>query len=162
MLELPLVVSALPRPANLQRTDEQQHDAMQGSAQSSPMLYMFRGSMGKLQQQLFKGEFAMFTSIPMFESDFIQISKRGEVIDGLNCVQMVTVGIVYTSPDLKIPDAGSGAVGAKYDRHTQGRGLKSVTSLELTRLLPLKIIMLSIYSHEKKQLHLKLATGRSF
>lgn len=76
---------------------------MEGSAQSSLMLYMSHGSMGKLQQQLCKGEFAMFTSIPLFESNFIQISKR-EVIDVLNCVQMVTVGIVHTSPDLKIPD----------------------------------------------------------
>lgn len=40
------------------------------------LLYMFRGSMGKLQQQLCKGEFAMFTCIPIFESDFIQISKE--------------------------------------------------------------------------------------
>lgn len=30
------------------------------------------------------------------------------------------------------------------------------------RLLPLKFVKLSIYNHEKKQLHLKLTTGRSF
>lgn len=84
-------------------------------------------------------------------------------------MQVVTVGTAYTSPRLTIPDvmllarpAVSCAVGAKRDRHTQGWGLKSAKSLELTRLLPLKFVKLSIYSDEKKQLHLKFATGCSF
>ncbi|XP_028382220.1 protein FAM71A-like [Phyllostomus discolor] len=133
------------------------------------MLPMFHGSKGKLQRQLRKGEFAMFKHSPMFESDFIQISKRGEVIDVHNSVQMVTLGIAYTSPNLVIPDVmllARPAVGctidAKHDLHTQGRALKSAKSLELTRLLPLKFVKLSVYSHENKQLHLKLATGLSF
>ncbi|XP_016076818.1 PREDICTED: protein FAM71C [Miniopterus natalensis] len=141
----------------------------QGSSQSSHVQHMFRSSMGKLQRQLCKGTFAMFKRIPMFESDFIQISKRGDVIDVHRRMQMVTVGIAYTSSDLMIPDvmllarpADSCAVSAKGDRHTQGKELMSVKSLELTRLLPLKFVKLSVYSHEKKQLHLKLATGRSF
>ncbi|XP_014396392.1 PREDICTED: rab GTPase-activating protein 1-like isoform X4 [Myotis brandtii] len=141
----------------------------QGSAQSSHVLHMFHGSTGKLQRQLCKGAFTMFKRIPMFESDFIQISKRGEVIDVHNSMQVVTVGIAYTSPSLTIPDvmllarpAVSCAVYARHDQHTQGRGLKSAKTLELTRLLPLKFVKLSVYSHEKKQLHLKLATGRSF
>ncbi|XP_006767101.1 PREDICTED: protein FAM71C-like [Myotis davidii] len=141
----------------------------QGSAQSSQVLHMFHGSMGKLQRQLCKGAFTMFKRIPMFENDFIQISKRGEVIDVHNSMQVVTVGIAYTSPSLTIPDvmllarpAVSCAVFARHDQHTQGRGLKSVKTLELTRLLPLKFVKLSVYSHEKKQLHLKLATGCSF
>lgn len=103
----------------------------------------------------------------MFDSDFIQISKR-EVIDVHNSMQVVTVGIAYTSPNLTIPDmllarpALSCAVHAKNDQHTRGRVLKSSKTLHLTRLLPLKFVKLSVYSHEKKQLHLKLATGRSF
>lgn len=136
--------------------------------QGSHVLQVSHGSTGKLQWQLRKGALAMFKHIPMSESDCTQISKRGEVIDVLNCVQMTTVGIAYTSPDLTIPDvmlltqpAASGAVGAKQD-HTQVRVLKSAKSLELTRLLPLKCVKLSVYRHEKKQLHLKLATGHSF
>ncbi|XP_036910974.1 protein FAM71C-like [Sturnira hondurensis] len=158
------------RQQKLSGDDDQSNTApWLGSAQSSHMLPMFHGSMGKLQRQLRKGEFAMFRHSPMFESDFIQISKRGEVIDVHNSVQMVTLGIAYTSPNLVIPDvmllarpAVSCAVGAKHDQHTQGRGLKSAKSLELTRLLPLKFVKLSVYSHENKQLHLKLATGISF
>ncbi|XP_054420314.1 Golgi-associated RAB2 interactor protein 6-like [Pteronotus mesoamericanus] len=125
--------------------------------------------MGKLQRQLWKGEFAMFKCIPIFESDFIQINETGELIDVFNSAQMVTVGIAYTCSDTIIPDimllarpAVTCAVNAKQDRHSPGKGLKSVKSLELTRLLPLKFVMLSIHNHEKQQLHLKLATGRSF
>ena len=133
------------------------------------MPHSFSAAMGKLQRQLRKGEFTMFQHSPMFESDFIQISKRGEVIDVHNSVQMVTLGVTYTSPNLVIPDvillarpAVSCAIGAKHDWHARGRGLKSTKSLELTRLLPLKFVKLSVYSHENKQLHLKLATGLSF
>lgn len=57
----------------------------QGSDQSSHLLHVFLGSMGMLQQQLCKGEFVLFKHFPMFENNFIQMSKR-EVID----VQMVT------------------------------------------------------------------------
>ncbi|KAM5217690.1 Golgi-associated RAB2 interactor protein 6-like [Hipposideros larvatus] len=139
------------------------------SARSSPMLHLFGNSSGKLQRQLRKGEFAMFKHMPVFESDFIQISKRGYMVDVHKSVQMVTVGITFSSPGLPIPDvmllarpAGSHAVHARCDRDNNGRGLKSAKSLELTRLLPLKFVKLSIFSHEKKQLRLKLATGRSF
>ncbi|XP_074170196.1 Golgi-associated RAB2 interactor protein 6 [Rhinolophus sinicus] len=139
------------------------------SAWSSPMLHMFRNSLGKLQRQLCKGEFAMFKHMPVFESDFIQVSKRGYVVDVHNSVQMVTVGITFSSPGLPIPDvmllarpAGGHAVSARLDRGTNGKGHKSAKSLELTRLLPLKFITLSIFSHEKRHLQVKLATDRSF
>lgn len=69
---------------------------------------------------------------------------------------------VYAMPHNTLcPAAGiatvSGAVHARHDPHTQGRGLKSAKSLELNRLLPLKFVKLSIHSHERKQLHLKFA-----
>ena len=68
------------------------------------MPHSFSAAMGKLQRQLRKGEFTMFQHSPMFESDFIQISKRGEVIDVHNSVQMVPVGVAYTSPNLTTSD----------------------------------------------------------
>lgn len=53
---------------------------------------------------------------------------------------MVTVGIAYTDPNLAIPDimllarpALSCVANARHDKDTQGRGLKSIKSLELTR-----------------------------
>ena len=65
---------------------------------------MFNTSMGKLQRQLYKGEYPIFQYAPVFESDFIQVSRKGEVIDVHNRAQMVAVGIVRTSPHLTLPD----------------------------------------------------------
>lgn len=69
-----------------------------------------------------------------------QVSKRGYLVDGHNSVQMVTVGVTFSSPGLPIPDvmllarpAGGHAVSARRDRGTNGKVLKSANSLELTR-----------------------------
>ncbi|XP_019509516.1 PREDICTED: protein FAM71B [Hipposideros armiger] len=131
---------------------------------------VFNTSMGDLQRQLYKGgEYDIFKYAPMFESDFIQISKKGEVIDVHNRVQMVTVGIASTSPILPLPDvmllARPTKVCEEHARHTRptkGRGRKPVKTLELTRLLPLKFVKISIHDHKNQQLRLKLATGRTF
>lgn len=131
---------------------------------------VFNTSMGDLQRQLYKGgEYDIFKYAPMFESDFIQISKKGEMIDVHNRVRMVTVGIASTSPILPLPDVMLLARPTKVCeehtkriRSTKGRGRKPAKTLELTRLLPLKFVKISIHDREKQQLRLKLATGRTF
>nr|KAF6346484.1 family with sequence similarity 71 member B [Pipistrellus kuhlii] len=131
---------------------------------------VFNTSMGDLQRQLYKGgEYDIFKYAPMFESDFIQISKKGEMIDVHNRVRMVTVGIASTSPILPLPDVMLLARPTKVcEEHTKrvrsakGRGRKPAKTLELTRLLPLKFVKISIHDREKQQLRLKLATGRTF
>ncbi|XP_046315908.1 Golgi-associated RAB2 interactor protein 3 [Marmota monax] len=140
------------------------------TAHSYRSMGVFNTSMGDLQRQLYKGgEYDIFKYAPMFESDFIQITKKGEVIDVHNRVRMVTVGIASTSPILPLPDVMLLARPAKVceeharrGRPIKGRGRKSAKTLELTRLLPLKFVKISIYDREKQQLRLKLATGRTF
>ncbi|KAM9104030.1 Golgi-associated RAB2 interactor protein 3 [Megaptera novaeangliae] len=140
------------------------------TANSSRSVGVFSTSMGDLQRQLYKGgEYDIFRYAPMFESDFIQISKKGEVIDVHNRVRMVTVGIASTSPLLPLPDVMLLARPTKfceehvrYARITKGRGRKPAKTLELTRLLPLKFVKISIHDREKQHLRLKLATGRTF
>ncbi|XP_058577384.1 Golgi-associated RAB2 interactor protein 3 isoform X1 [Neofelis nebulosa] len=140
------------------------------TAHSYCSMGVFNTSMGELQRQLYKGgEYDIFKYAPMFESDFIQISKKGEVIDVHNRVRMVTVGIASTSPILPLPDvmllARPTKVCEEHARHartTKGRGRKPMKTLELTRLLPLKFVKISIHDREKQQLRLKLATGRTF
>uniref|UniRef100_A0A8C0Q6I5 Golgi associated RAB2 interactor protein-like Rab2B-binding domain-containing protein n=1 Tax=Canis lupus familiaris TaxID=9615 RepID=A0A8C0Q6I5_CANLF len=128
------------------------------TAHSYRSMGVFNTSMGELQRQLYKGgEYDIFKYAPMFESDFIQISKKGEVIDVHNRVRMVTVGIASTSPILPLPDVMLHA-----RTTTKGRGRKPTKILELTRLLPLKFVKISIHDREKQQLRLKLATGRTF
>ncbi|KAL6064411.1 hypothetical protein STEG23_006845 [Scotinomys teguina] len=128
---------------------------------------MFNTAMGKLQRQLYKGEYDIFKYAPIFESDFIQITKRGEVIDVHNRVRMVTVGIACTSPVLPLPDvmllARPAPGGEDFPGHgqTKGKKRKAAKTLELTRLLPLKFVRISVHNHEKQQLRLLFATGRS-
>nr|XP_019780466.2 protein FAM71B [Tursiops truncatus] len=140
------------------------------TANSYRSVGVFCTSMGDLQRQLYKGgEYDIFKYAPMFESDFIQISKKGEVIDLHNHVQMVTVGIASTSPLLPLPDVMLLARPTKaceehvrYAQITKRRGREPVKTLELTRLLPLKFVKISIHDCEKQRLRLKLATGRTF
>ncbi|KAL2779302.1 protein FAM71B [Daubentonia madagascariensis] len=140
------------------------------TARSYRSMGVFNTSMGDLQRQLYKGgEYDIFKYAPMFESDFIQISKKGEVIDVHNRVRMVTVGIASTSPILPLPDVMLLArptkvceEHARQGRLAKGRGRKPIKTLELTRLLPLKFVKISIHDREKQQLRLKLATGRTF
>ncbi|XP_027790669.1 Golgi-associated RAB2 interactor protein 4 [Marmota flaviventris] len=135
------------------------------TAQSGSGVGMFNTTMGKLQRQLYKGEYDIFKYAPIFESDFIQITKRGEVIDVHNRVRMVTVGIACTSPILPLPDvmllARPAAGHEGLAGRTKGKGRKSAKTMELTRLLPLKFVRISIHDHDKQQLRLKFATGRS-
>ncbi|XP_012311028.2 Golgi-associated RAB2 interactor protein 3 [Aotus nancymaae] len=140
------------------------------TAHSYCSMNVFRTSMGDLQRQLYKrGEYDIFKYAPVFESDFIQISKKGDVIDVHNRVRTVTVGIVCTSPILPLPDVMLLARPAKVcEEHARqgwfakGRRCRPPKTLELTRLIPLKFVKISIYNHEKQQLRLKLATGRTF
>ncbi|XP_006877728.1 PREDICTED: protein FAM71C-like [Chrysochloris asiatica] len=138
-------------------------------AKSCSSMGMFNISMGKLQRQLYKGEYAIFAYAPMFESDFIQISKKGEVMDVHNRSRVVTVGIVCTSPSLKVPDVmllaqptANQEQHTTWDYDTKEKRHKCAQTLELTRLLPLKFVKISIHNGEKQQLRLKFATGRSF
>ncbi|ELV12946.1 Protein FAM71A [Tupaia chinensis] len=137
------------------------------TAQSASGVGLFNTAMGKLQRQLYKGEYDIFKFAPIFESDFIQITKRGEVIDVHNRVRMVTVGIACTSPILPLPDVmllarpATGCEDAGRGHTAKGKSHKAAKTLELTRLLPLKFVRISVHDREKQQLRLKFATGRS-
>ncbi|XP_008144279.2 Golgi-associated RAB2 interactor protein 4 [Eptesicus fuscus] len=138
------------------------------TAQNSSNMGMFNTTMGKLQRQLQKGEYDIFKHAPIFESDFIQITRRGEVVDVHNHVRILTMGIASTSPILPLPDVmllARPATGweehAGRSRVTTGKSRQAAKTLELTRLLPLKFVRISIHDREKQQLRLKFATGRS-
>ncbi|KAI5939624.1 Protein FAM71A [Manis javanica] len=125
--------------------------------------------MGQLQRQLRQGEFDIFKSVPMFESDFVQISKRGTLSNMHGCPQIMTVGIANTNPFDPIPNVmlvaqlvGDCEKHVGCDQDTEGEGDRDTKELELTRLLPLKLVKISIHNRDKLQLRVKLITGRSF
>ncbi|XP_059944695.1 Golgi-associated RAB2 interactor protein 4-like [Mesoplodon densirostris] len=139
------------------------------TARSSTWVDLFTTTTGKLQQQLHKGEYDHFKYAPIFESDFIQVTKRGEAVDVHNWGGMLTMGITSTSPVLPLPDImllARRATGcekhAECSQATKGKSHKAAKTLELTRLLPLECVRLSAHKREKQQLRVKLATGRCF
>ncbi|XP_053118161.1 Golgi-associated RAB2 interactor protein 4-like [Hemicordylus capensis] len=129
---------------------------------------LFDREIGPLQSQLRLGEYDLLKLAPMLESDFVQVSKRGEVIDVHNQVQTVTVGVACTSSALQIPNVLLLARPIFAPEETSPK-LKPLLrhhtapkSFELTRLLPLHFVKISIHNAERRQLRFKLASGRTF
>uniref|UniRef100_H0WU53 Golgi associated RAB2 interactor family member 6 n=1 Tax=Otolemur garnettii TaxID=30611 RepID=H0WU53_OTOGA len=127
----------------------------------------FNMPMGKLQRQLYKGEYNMFKYAPMFESDFMQVNRRGKIVDVHKRSQMVTVAIVRTSPSLTLPDVmllaqPSTVPSASCGPATRDKRCKPTEASELTRMFPFKFVKISIHNAVKQQIRLKLVTGRSF
>ncbi|XP_048360294.1 protein FAM71B-like [Sphaerodactylus townsendi] len=128
---------------------------------------LFNTAMGPLQRQLHSGEYNLLKFSPMFESDFVQVSKKGGAVDVHNQVQLVRVAIAATSPTLRIPNV---LLLARPVLRSRERHLASHTRthhsprtrFELTRLLPLCFVKISIHDWEKQQLRFKLVSGRTF
>ncbi|XP_060112445.1 Golgi-associated RAB2 interactor protein 6-like [Heteronotia binoei] len=122
---------------------------------------------GPLQRQLWKGEYGLFKYSPMLESDFVQISKQGGPIEVTTEEQIMTVGISFTSPVLRIPDVllvarpiylSEDPTLPHDTKFHPGRKVK----YELSRLFPLRLVKISIHNAEKQQLRFKLVSGRTF
>ncbi|XP_044304983.1 protein FAM71B-like [Varanus komodoensis] len=129
---------------------------------------LFNTVMGPLQRQLRSGEYNLFRCATLFESDFVQVSKRGGTLDVHNQVQLVRVAIAATSPRLRVPNVlllARPVFPPEQQLQTRQARLRHSTAnmkFELTRLLPLCFVKISIHDLEKQQLRFKMATGRTF
>lgn len=124
-------------------------------------LKLFLPEMGELQSQLYEGEYDPFKYAPVFESNFVQVTKKGEAIDIHNQVTLVTLGIAATSPILPLPNVMLLAR-PKYSYLDPKNKTQLVGQLQLSRLFPLKLVRLSVSNIAMRQIKLKLASGRSF
>ncbi|XP_021257381.1 protein FAM71D isoform X2 [Numida meleagris] len=126
-----------------------------------------KSTVGDLQRLLNQGEYAVFASAPMFESRFVQINRRGELINIHNRPTCVTMGICAASSPMpsgmllahKVPVSPQEIMAnlQEFSEHPS-----QVEQLELSRFLPLKFVELSVHSTDKQQLMLKLVNGRSY
>ncbi|XP_037249898.1 Golgi-associated RAB2 interactor protein 2 [Falco biarmicus] len=125
--------------------------------------------MGDLQRLLRQGEYAPFTSVPIFESKFVQINQRGEPISVHKRASCVTIGICAANPSSPMPSAM--LVASEVPMSPQesiasfwklSEQPSHMEQLILTRLLPLKFVELSVHSTDKHHLMLKLVNGRSY
>ncbi|XP_062456918.1 LOW QUALITY PROTEIN: Golgi-associated RAB2 interactor protein 5A-like [Rhea pennata] len=101
--------------------------------------------MGGLWRCLERGEYGQLRGCPLFESDFLQVTKSGDA------ASRVTVGIAATSPRLALPDL-----------MLLARPVQALGELELFGLLPLQFVRLSLHSEKRHQLKVSLASGRTF
>ncbi|XP_032869009.1 protein FAM71E1 [Amblyraja radiata] len=119
---------------------------------------------GALQQHLFYGEYDPFKYAPIFESDFIQVTKKGEVLSIHNQVTVVTMGVTSTSPNFSLPNVM--LLARPLDSFSEITCSCKVSTdrcpMELTRLFPLSFVNISIHDVYNRRLRLKLANGRAF
>ncbi|XP_031808624.1 protein FAM71D isoform X3 [Sarcophilus harrisii] len=123
---------------------------------------------GNLQTMLDEGEYAPFTSVPMLESNFIQVNRRGESVYLHNRANWVTVGICASSPNLSFPNvmllAHLESNSKKEDEPTFDDFLSptSEVQLVLSRVLPLQFVTISVHDAPKMCLKVKLVSGRAY
>ncbi|XP_007531391.2 Golgi-associated RAB2 interactor protein 5A isoform X1 [Erinaceus europaeus] len=103
------------------------------------------GRPGRLQRHLLSGEFDQLRDFPIFESNFVQVTRSGEVAN------KVTMGVAASSPALELPDLLLLAGPAKEN----GR-------LQLFGLFPLQFVQLFVHDESRWQLKVKFRTGRAF
>uniref|UniRef100_A0A8C8S154 Family with sequence similarity 71 member E1 n=1 Tax=Pelusios castaneus TaxID=367368 RepID=A0A8C8S154_9SAUR len=116
--------------------------------------------MGQLQRCLAGGEYGQLQDCPLFESDFLQVTKSGDV------ASRVTLGIAATSPCLELPDlmllARPVPLSLGSPCHYPQRLPTPGEELELFGLLPLQFVRLSIHDERQHRLKVRLASGRTF
>ncbi|XP_031819967.1 protein FAM71E1 [Sarcophilus harrisii] len=100
---------------------------------------------GRLQRYLSNGEFDQLCDFPIFESNFVQVTRFGEVAN------KVTMGVAATSPALELPDILLLA-GPAPDKG----------GLQLLLADPLQFVELFIHDEKRQQLKVKLRSGRTF
>ncbi|XP_072463743.1 Golgi-associated RAB2 interactor protein 5B isoform X2 [Notamacropus eugenii] len=110
--------------------------------------------LGHLQRTMMEGEYLpLGPLLPMFESDFLQVTNQGEAIFLHKKENPVTMGVAYSIPGLMLPDLILLA---------RPVGNKKQKELELTRLLPTHLARLFVHNVASWRLKLRLASGRSF
>ncbi|XP_076987183.1 Golgi-associated RAB2 interactor protein 5A isoform X4 [Tamandua tetradactyla] len=100
---------------------------------------------GRLQRHLLSGEFDELRDFPIFESNFVQVTRLGEVAN------KVTMGVAASSPALELPDLLLLAGPSKENG-----------DLQLFGLFPLQFVQLFVHNECRWQLKVKLCTGRAF
>ncbi|XP_011936370.1 PREDICTED: protein FAM71E1 [Cercocebus atys] len=82
------------------RRDRGAKPALGGAGKVEPggMAASPTGSRRRLQRYLQSGEFDQLRDFPIFESNFVQVTRLGEVANE------VTMGVAASSPALELPD----------------------------------------------------------
>nr|XP_060620284.1 Golgi-associated RAB2 interactor protein 1B-like [Anolis sagrei ordinatus] len=113
---------------------------------------------GLLCQFIHSPVYNLFPRSAVFESNFIQVTKKGRWVDINNLPTVVTMGVTSTDPCLPLPNV---LLMAKRRRPHRGEDPRRPT-LELTRMLPLRYLRLSVQSARQRILRLQMVTQSDF
>ncbi|XP_037676449.1 protein FAM71E2 [Choloepus didactylus] len=109
--------------------------------------------LGDLQKTLHKGEHLPLRPLPMFESNFVQVTNQGAPVYLHHRTSRLTMGVAASLPGLVLPDI------LLLAQPPEGRGS---SGLHLTRLIPLDLAHLYVHDLPTWRLKLRLATGRYY
>ncbi|XP_017402051.2 protein FAM71E2 [Cebus imitator] len=121
-------------------------ELLQGTPKWVPIL-------GELQKTLQKGEYLPLRPMPMFESNFVQVTSRGGPVFVSHRTNRLTMGAAASLPGLLVPDIlliGQPAEGRDY------------SGLVLTRMIPLDLTQLCVHDLSSWCLKLRLVSGHSY
>ncbi|XP_051846926.1 Golgi-associated RAB2 interactor protein 5B [Antechinus flavipes] len=121
--------------------------------------------LGRLQRTMMEGEYLpLGPLLPMFESDFLQVTSRGEPIFLHNKENPVTMGVASSLPGRLLPDLILLArpVGDQKQRGLELTRRSPSPTCGPCRLLPMSLARLSVHHVDSRRLKLRLASGRSF
>ncbi|KAH0507471.1 Protein FAM71E2 [Microtus ochrogaster] len=109
--------------------------------------------LGELQKTLQKGEYLPLRPLPMFESNFVQVTNHGAPAFVHHRTNKLTMGVAASLPGLVLPDI------LLLARPPEG---KDCSNLNLTRLIPLDLAHLYVHDLPSWRLKLRLITGRYY
>ncbi|XP_061439686.1 uncharacterized protein LOC133363936 isoform X2 [Rhineura floridana] len=86
------------------------------------------------------------------------VTKRGEYVGIHDQPNVITMGVLASSPSLPLPDQMIMAQVKKGVKITKAK----VKDLEITRLIPLHLVKIFVHNVDERQLKVKLATGQIY
>ncbi|KAL4831520.1 hypothetical protein H8958_012731 [Nasalis larvatus] len=108
---------------------------------------------GELQKTLQKGEYLPLRPLPMFESNFVQVTHQGGPVFVNHRTNRLAMGVAASLPGLVLPDILLIGQPAE-DRDCSG--------LVLTRMIPLDLVHLCVHDLSAWRLKLRLVSGRQY
>ncbi|XP_066490612.1 Golgi-associated RAB2 interactor protein 1A [Tiliqua scincoides] len=120
---------------------------------------------GLICQLLHSPDYNLFPKSAVFESNFVQVTKKGKWVDITNLPTIVTMGVTSSDPCLPLPNVLLMARHRTLARDLlfEDNGRSSVaSSIDLTRLLPLRYVRLSIHSVAQHILCLQMVTKKVY
>ncbi|XP_036894029.1 protein FAM71E2 [Sturnira hondurensis] len=110
-------------------------------------------TLGQLQRTLQKGEYLPLYPLPMFESNFVQVTSRGAPVYVHHRSNHLTMGVAASLPSPVLPDL------LLIARPSEAR---DCSNLVLTRMIPLNLVHLRVHNLSAWRLELCLVTGRYY